>query len=352
MRIGRAGLVCLGLSLLAGSGVRAGAPFSAEALRLDVPGGSMEGLPVYSQTNGTCYAYSGALAIDAWRKSHRPLEREQLTNPFELAVGNGQLENGQIRLSDTVSGGSLCSVVKYARKKGVCPQGVLPLKVEDGESLGKKVRKLGLIQDQYKKLSAAKRDQAEGQQLVESLKETLLSFGLEQDQIPSTAALESALLEGRQAYQRQVLTEPSCGGRRLEVESPEGEQMSCRNHSTVFDSSESIIRQIEARLTSPQSLPVGIAYCSHVLKRGPKYTGFSHRVRDLELPDTDACGGHVSVVIGKRLHPETGKREFLIQNSWGKQCGGYSPAWECDKGKIWIDAEALARNTYAWMSLH
>lgn len=87
------------------------------------------------------------------------------------------------------------------------------------------------------------------------------------------------------------------------------------------------------------AMPIGISYCSKVLKEGLAYKTRS--------PNTDECGRHASLIIGRRTHPDhPERRQLLVRNTWGKYCGSaYSPDWTCeaDKGSIWVDESALAR---------
>ena len=331
---------------------------NASELRLDGPGGSMHGLPVYSQIGATCYAYAVANAIDAWRNSKAPLLPEERTNPFELAVGNGQLAHGQLRLEDTVSGGGFCPVVRYARLEGVCTQRVLPLQVdrdaedadaEDAgiEKLGNIIRGINAVQEKYRALSCSDKRGVSGDELVSLLTQKLQTYGLAPGRLPESDGLKSALRKSTQRFQRAVLTDPFCDGLRTPLElTPR-----CHQEATVLESPARIISKIDQRLADVRSQPVGIAYCSKVLRKGRNYRGFSHRLLDFNFVDMDACGGHVSLVTGKRIHSETGRLEFLIHNSWGHGCKRYSSDWECRRGKIWIDAQVLAENTYGLMGL-
>ena len=317
-------------------------------LRLDAPGGSMEGVPVYSQIGGTCYAYAAANAIDAWRSQGRgPLAPDERLNPFELALGNGQLEYGQLRLKSTVAGGQFCTVVNYARRAGGCTQGVFPLVNDEGESLGPIVRQISQAHGKFKKLNCREKRGDPGEAILDSIEASLRDFGIPDERIPGRDVLRDALSKTRQEYQRRVLSEPWCEGVRTQVEIPR----SCHQELSAFESPSRILSKIESRLTDITSQPVGIGYCSAVLKKGLNYEGFSHRFFDFDFPDTEECGGHVSLVTGKRISPETGRLEFLVHNSWGKGCKRYAPEWECLLGKIWVDAEALARNTYGLMWL-
>jgi hypothetical protein len=86
---------------------------------------------------------------------------------------------------------------------------------------------------------------------------------------------------------------------------------------------------------------VGISYCSALLESGPEWKKNLSQTEDFfRAPD---CRFHASIVVGKRQ--KNGSCQFLIRNSWGTDCGAYAKNWECEKGQIWIDADALLENT-------
>jgi len=322
-------------------------PLHAQEIRLDSPGGTMEGLPVYSQIGGTCYAYSAALAIDAYRNSHSRLDQDELTNPFELALGNGQLEYGQVRLSPTVGGGMFCPVVSYAKRAGICTRGVFPTVNDQGENLRYVIKDITQYHTDYSALSCKDKDGAAGDIILEKVRTRLGDFEMPEDKIPDQEDLRSAAKKNLRNYQRLVLSDPWCEGAREKVELPCG----CHQEASFLEPVSSIIRKIEERIASSESQPVSIAFCSELLDQGKGYRGFSHDFFDFKFPKLDECGGHVVLISGKRPHPISGRLEFLIHNSWGGSCSRYSPDWECEGGRIWVDAEELAENTYGLMWL-
>ena len=97
---------------------------------------------------------------------------------------------------------------------------------------------------------------------------------------------------------------------------------------------------INSQLNTARPRPLGISYCSEMLIDGKKHTS-----KDAN------CGSHLSVIVGQRLN--AGRKEFLIQNTWGKSCTGISPKWEClkDQGAIWVDGGILFESgtTISWV---
>lgn len=50
---------------------------------------------------------------------------------------------------------------------------------------------------------------------------------------------------------------------------------------------------------------------------------------------------HASSIVGRRFNEETMSCEYLLRNSWGTSCSGYSEDYECKNGHIWINEEAF-----------
>lgn len=125
---------------------------------------------------------------------------------------------------------------------------------------------------------------------------------------------------------------------------------SCEDYtlaSSSIHSYDSLTDEIIDQLQE-DSLPVGISYCSRVLKRGKNFKGISsygvwgHNFKKKD-GKTD-CGNHASLVIGTRNNG--GKCEFLIRNTWGTGCGNYSKDFKCENGNIWLPEDVLKNNLY------
>ncbi len=59
-------------------------------------------------------------------------------------------------------------------------------------------------------------------------------------------------------------------------------------------------------------------------------------------------GGHVSLIVGQQWNEESNQCEFLLRNSWGKNCSGYQNPelkGKCDPntGYLWLPSEILKR---------
>ena len=88
-------------------------------------------------------------------------------------------------------------------------------------------------------------------------------------------------------------------------------------------------------LTRPGAQPVGIGFCSNILTSNNAFI----------TPGTNksSCGPHAAVLAGARC--VNGRRQFLLRNTWGKNCGQNLAARfraNCDqRGNVWVDGGNL-----------
>lgn len=88
-------------------------------------------------------------------------------------------------------------------------------------------------------------------------------------------------------------------------------------------------------LSRPGAQPIGIGFCSNILTTNNSFIkpGGSK----------SSCGPHAAVLAGVRC--AGGRRQFLLRNTWGKNCGQYLAARHksnCDqRGNVWVDAGNL-----------
>ncbi len=68
--------------------------------------------------------------------------------------------------------------------------------------------------------------------------------------------------------------------------------------------------------------------------------GYSSSVLKNPAPPPNR-GGHMSTIVGRRMR--NGKCEYLLRNSWGRNCGGY--IYPCEEGNIWVPKERLKEAT-------
>ncbi|HAZ14993.1 MAG: hypothetical protein A2X86_21930 [Bdellovibrionales bacterium GWA2_49_15] len=81
------------------------------------------------------------------------------------------------------------------------------------------------------------------------------------------------------------------------------------------------------------------------------FIGEANSESDTEIDSVQGCGAHSSVLVGVRCQGE--RRQYLIRNSWGQKCSGYSHTTppshsECEEsvGSIWVDEQVLLQNMF------
>lgn len=57
---------------------------------------------------------------------------------------------------------------------------------------------------------------------------------------------------------------------------------------------------------------------------------------------------HMSVIVGRRANPVTRECRYLVRNSWGAGCSGYTLELQkrCEGGYLWLTREELRQNLY------
>jgi|GEM_PF-2331249 len=153
-------------------------------------------------------------------------------------------------------------------------------------------------------------------------------------------ALQNFISRDCENHRIRLKNQPTCVSDPFPISlhvSPDPEAVSKVNHK--------IEKQIESYLASPHPQPVGVEFCSQILKENRESSYFFG----------EGCQKHAAVVIGRRDCTEktTVKpvKQFLLRNSWGRDCSPYDKIWDCDSGSIWIDEDALANNITAIVHL-
>lgn len=95
--------------------------------------------------------------------------------------------------------------------------------------------------------------------------------------------------------------------------------------------------------------PVGVSLCTRFFKDPTATTlqdNFSYLCgRPVDPKYVDGEGSHAVTLIGQRCSKK-GKKEYLLQNSWGVSCHKYHKSFDCTgKGGFWVPEDVLLRNT-------
>lgn len=352
------------------------------AFRLDERGGSMEHVPVLDQGKlGSCYAYSASAILDAWRISHGDLPDGRFIQPEILAVdarldhtpGSSDIDGGNLsRALETglrggclkwkgdsqalqlwlTTAGRLGAHASYLHGRVESDQEELKnlddpkyceTLVRDGKHpSAEKVTCLARVRfqrqalsDTHSKLIQGCRDIAtQGGATPNALErlttdpQKILAHGQFPPLLPAQKSLKSVLCDPKN---RLVIKEPK----------PKVKTTSLLDKDHKMPANDgSFMKNLFNRHFEKPAQPLGIDFCSNLLHHGEggrKYA--SNRVL------SEGCGPHSALVIGRRK-TFFGRCQYLIRNSWGKECDRYNHDWDCERGSVWVDETTLAPNTF------
>jgi len=102
---------------------------------------------------------------------------------------------------------------------------------------------------------------------------------------------------------------------------------------------------IQDRLGSGSPLkkqPLALLICKPVLEKG---RGYSKSEDQTHTPCASASDSFAVTVSGSRRDTRTGNCSLKVKNQSKQSCQGYSPEWPCKNGELWLDIEALGRNS-------
>jgi hypothetical protein len=119
----------------------------------------------------------------------------------------------------------------------------------------------------------------------------------------------------------------------------------CRGHRTRINFQHwAMPRTMFASLNENSSHPKLFAKIDKLLNdKNP--VGFGYFADFLQHENASREGGHASVLVGRRWSNDKNTCEYLIRNSWGPGCDGYTPeiTAECEDGNLWVTRATLAK---------
>jgi hypothetical protein len=351
-------------------------------LRLDC-GGAMENVPVRNQLYiGDCYAQVTAQMFDAWRFTHGDHDYERLSSGFEINQRFQMYRNDK----DINNGGlvekAIPLLVNEGPDQGSCDEALLEAQLVSGTVDLYASDVMGIFNaqlDEYYRLVQQNADlMATHPNLSHSpalsakkTKTNILAMGIEKLTAYNQTHLRFPFHDQRLDQVKPVndtvalfaaLGIISCGGKNESPRIIAQEPFKVSNHSfrefqflVGYDRKKMRVQefdnQVEPKILNTihreldrglgHAMPIGISYCSTILKQGLDF--------EYQGQDEDVCERHASIVMGRRVYQ--GNAELLVRNSWGPICNRvgihdnlpvYNSDWECDGGNIWIDENKLA----------
>lgn len=301
-------------------------------VRLDSAGFSMEHVLTSNQrSSGTCYAFTSAEILDAWRFSHEATHFDLRTYPLDLATLESDAEK-----KTRVDGGRVDKTLALAVAQGVC---TVPAKELESENINPDFAEL------FDNFHNASPTNTSEKKFESFLAVSNRMSELTTSPLPTLRQIQDDLnVDSQIEFLKRILA-PVCRGPRLELKSkPTVNRMVIENTSQA--ERQRIADRIHGILDfGLRAQPAALTICSGVLSNSTGYAHLGFDANDGKWKCSGLDESHSVLVIGRR-RGHHGRCQFLIQNSWGaKPTGVNFPPWQIDGGKIWIDEWAVIQNT-------
>jgi len=322
-------------------------PTRCQKVRLDRIGGPFDKIPVYNQKVGSqsdpdiCYAIAAAELTDAYRFQHGD-SLDRLTSPLSIALKSRATEvessskprplNSNLDDSDPITfmigGGSITGALGANRGNSVCDQRWLESNVK-------------LINDTV---------------TAQPVDRFLL------DSVPSGSDLNSQLIS-----KAISAVNSTCAGHTFPIQFPEPKEQDQPGNNRLMDEltlatklqSHSLSEEEGKKLTEDflslydhehKIQTLGETVTSLMDGANPHAVGIGYLYSAVQATGNEgSTGAHASVIIGRRISPETGKCEFLVRDSYGSSCldkaGHPRYSLPCENGSIWINSRSLMEQT-------
>lgn len=322
-------------------------------VRLDQRGGSMESMPVLDQADsGTCYAYTAAQMIDAWRFSKGDMNKSDLSSPLAIAAATKYFESlarpemvGRSEGNRILDGAPLSSALNAGLRFGSCSSRT----TKEGRYEEKIQRKIDRLLDAYRQYRSSPGSSTQREEISQGIVCEFNGRGSNTERFQRLRDQIVGSFEKDNAYDYLYsLLDTFCSPpERLDI--PGKPRVMALSASSIRQENfiETMKSGISQGLQAEPPQPVGISYCPEVLDnpsvRKMRPSGGFYR------PTCDGDGDgkpdlHGSLIIGQRKKPD-GSCEYLVRNSWGSSCNRYDLPSQCDNGHRWINSDALINNT-------
>lgn len=320
-------------------------------IRLDEKGGSLSRVPIYDQDNfGSCYAYTAAQMIDAYRFSHNMPSPNHLTSPLKIST-EGALADHNYYTEDK-GGGHVDKAIDFAKLSGSCNKKITDLllsKRSENKFYDNAIK-------QFRKYLKEKKERSTLRSMIDymlrnespALKQIqcdLKFSGLPSNLIPNLVDLEK-IIKGSynwDTFYLNNLINKICEKDSIDI-STLPKPITKDFYQISWEPEERSLRTqnvIEGLLNTKNPQPIGLSFCGSALAN-KNYTGVSFEYRD-----NDFCKPHAALIIGRKKS-SSGNCMYLIRNSFGTGCELAKKAGiDCEEGtgQIWVDSARIGRAT-------
>jgi hypothetical protein len=307
-------------------------------IRLDTDG-ALAHYPVFDQAVWTnfkdtniCYAATAATLIDSYRASKIPPEslRSEMTSPWWVAVLYSSIFKRDP--NPDLEFGEPDKALEVLKKEGVCTQADL-FENKPTEDI---VRFHSMLKEFYQSASSQNTSEEPS-----SLQKKLEDIMEKVDFVKEPAQLAQISLKAIQqktfvTFLRTIF-HGKCEGKLRASNSYDVERIDADRLKLSSLQKAEIIQD-----TLEKSQPIEVSICSQVL-RNPEY---------VPAENFRKCLRHSILLVGSRK--VSGQCQYLLRDTYGpescnrKRKGSpwYHPDLECQKGQVWVPAEALLVNTW------
>ncbi len=310
-------------------------------------------MPAYDQgRTGTCYAFAAIQLVDYWRQSrgYMPEPRISLSSPIHMAM----VYKTAMKKGDQLDGGMIYEAVGAIRKFGICPKPVVNKDLKEflgralggykitGDETGAQVEEDVVFTELTQGFIIQQTGAHGGDGNYNSLDpkavsfQQYLSWTKSKSQRPSIKKMDEKTLKNiYDAFMRyfaqgnyvgfvnEVLKSCANPENRIAIldQMPKPRNFKVdtfknfksknpdKNEVAYMSNRKSQYGEMIRSLLNRKNAPaIGLAYCSSVLSN-PGTSGL-----DPQGGITQKCGGHASVLVGKR--EVNGKCQYLLKNSW------------------------------------
>ncbi|MFI5390219.1 MAG: hypothetical protein ACHQYQ_02570 [Bacteriovoracales bacterium] len=315
-------------------------------------------MPLYDQgQTGICYSYAAIQLVDYWRQTMgiRITKEIMLGSPLYAALLTRLHEKSSHYGSKELEGGDTADAIRAIKAIGMCREDVIQ------ESLNNFAKKRGLDQREFLEIVELIFTEFPGDpEVIKKMPEKDIwkkyinnKFSYYDDRAINENGNLAKIFKQAAPYIKggdltqfmnelfmecQKPTSIYIGTKRI----PEPSDIVVRKDNMAF-----IPDLLRGKLLQKNPQPIGIGYCSEVLKNknflgrtpDPKFDG------QMVAKDEEKCGGHASIIIG--MSNIGGKCHYLVRNTWGNRCD-YD--WTCrfnakkEAVGIWVEESALINN--------
>jgi hypothetical protein len=257
--------------------------------------------PKNQDTIGWCYAYTASdLIAHAIGKNPSAVYTALLTNDHFFKKISGYTEGGFIN-----------SAIEDSKTQGICLEQDLPSSDYEFSKLG---YDLNQFYNEIDKLGEQYRDKK-----IHNIPALLCSKIVQVFPNLDLIEFDNILLNSSKSDTFKKLADKNC-------KLYKGDDLKSLRINTISNQ-KNIFPTIDEQLNKGNI--IGIAYKGNIL------TGFQNN---------SPYANHASSIIGRRFNDKNNSCEYLIRNSYGKDCVSYSKDYECQNGNVWIAEEYFKFN--------